>query len=329
MRDALFYDWAGRSVCSNLNSPDLTAKASYEQEIVNTLISSSVNNNTQKLINQSLKNLRKHVDLMKPEQVKAYINTAIGERTKKPLDNDTKRKLVYSYDKFVQVNGLTWTKPHFKTTEITPIIPTSDIVTKIISASSQQMTTVFSIMKETGCNGEEIHKTPRGKIDTQQMIISIEGVKGHDSKAYKLTPQTNNMLINYLAKHPEEYPFPTSRNITRAWVNARTKILNHMQLKEVKYVQLRNLRNYSGAQFYLTHERDPIATQRHFRHKKLTRTQHYLKAIVLDAPTEYITIAIQLGQPDTQKQILEYSNAGYSKLTEADGYLYLRAIKRE
>lgn len=320
--------WAGRSVCSTQNLTVLPSNP-YEQEIINTLIAASKNHNTQKIIAQSLRNIRKHVDLMNPAEVKAYITDALNEKTKKPLSNNTKRKLTMAYDRFCKSNGLQWTAPKFKATEITPIIPTTENVTKIISAANtSKFAIAFAIMREIGCNNEELHQTPRKQIDTQQAIISIVGVKGHDSKAYKLTQQTNEMLIAYLAKNPQEYPFPRSRNITRAWCDFRDRIASNLKQPELKKIQLRNLRNYSGAIFYKgIGKKDPIATMRHMRHKKLERTMHYLRAIVLDEPEEYITVAVQLGQTDTQKRIIEYLNAGYEKATEADGYQYFRIRK--
>lgn len=266
---------------------------------------------------------------MNPKQVEAYIDTAKNLKTKKDLNDNTKRKLTSSYNRFCVVNGIQWTKPKYKTINITPIIPTTENVTKIITAlNTSKFVTIFAIMKETGACAEELHQTHRNRIDTQQAVISITGVKGHDSKTYKLSPQTNEMLIAYLAKYPEEYPFPRSRSVTRAWVTYRNRLADNTKQPELKKIQLRNLRNYSGAMFYKgIGKRDPIATMRHMRHKKLERTMHYLRAINLDEPEEYITVAIQLGTPETQKQIIEHSNAGYEKLTEADGYLYMRIRK--
>jgi hypothetical protein len=91
---------------------------------------------------------------------------------------------------------------------------------------------------------------------------------------------------------------------------------------------MKNLRNYAGAIFYkTTGKHDPIATMRFMRHKRIDTTLHYLQTINLDEPEEYITVAIQLGTPETQKRIIEYSNAGYTKITEADGYQYFRILK--
>jgi hypothetical protein len=66
---------------------------------------------------------------------------------------------------------------------------------------------------------------------------------------------------------------------------------------------------------------------RFMRHKKLETTLHYIRSITLDEPTEYKTVAIQTGQPDTQKEILEYANAGYRFFDEADGFKYYRIRK--
>jgi hypothetical protein len=56
-----------------------------------------------------------------------------------------------------------------------------------------------------------------------------------------------------------------------------------MKQPELANIQLRNLRNYSGAQFYNSMPiRDPVALMRHFRHKKLETTMHYIRAIILD-----------------------------------------------
>jgi hypothetical protein len=68
----------------------------------------------------------------------------------------------------------------------------------------------------------------------------------------------------------------------------------------------------------------------HMGHKKLDTTQHYLRAMTLQMATgeqEYISKAVQLGQPDTIKTIMELVDAGFRKETEADGYQIFRKPK--
>jgi hypothetical protein len=138
-------------------------------------------------------------------------------------------------------------------------------------------------MAEIGCSPEELHSTPRSKINAESGIINIIGHKKHGSAPYKLRLATAEMLRVYLATHPEEYPFPEAQNMTHTWIRARDRVASQLKEPDLKNIQLRNLRNYSGAIYYNSLPiRDPMALMRHFRHKKLSTTQHYIQAIILD-----------------------------------------------
>ena len=68
----------------------------------------------------------------------------------------------------------------------------------------------------------------------------------------------------------------------------------------------------------------------HMGHKKLDTTQHYLRAMTLQIATgeqEYMTKAIQLGTPNTIKEIIELIENGFKKETEADGYQIFKKPK--
>lgn len=85
---------------------------------------------------------------------------------------------------------------------------------------------------------------------------------------------------------------------------------------------MKNLRNYSGAQFYLNYEKDTIGTMRHLRHKRLETTMHYLRAIVLDAEPEYVCRTAKTVEEDAQ-----LTNAGFQYVTERDGIELYRKRK--
>ena len=119
-------------------------------------------------------------------------------------------------------------------------------------------------------------------IDIEQGIITIKGVKGHETLNYKLKHPTHEMLREYLTKYRNFYPFPTPNEMSDAWRTARRKVAEGTKCPEIEKIQMRNLRNYSGAQYYLSMPiRDPIGVMRHLRHKKVERTMHYIRAIVL------------------------------------------------
>jgi hypothetical protein len=146
--------------------------------------------------------------------VKLYIAEATNEKTKQPLSNGTKNKLCQAYDWYCKANGIQWKKPYYKEAEHIPIIPTTDAVTKIITASSKQYAVIFTIMTEIAVEPAELHNTQRRKIDAQRGVISITGTKGHASANYTLKKRTAEMLREYLATHTKEYPFPRPESMS-------------------------------------------------------------------------------------------------------------------
>jgi len=295
----------------------------HEQLIVNTLISLTNNakaENTIKSVSQNLTRMSQHTDLAQPEQVKAYIANATkinGE----PLSNSTKAKLVFCYDCLCKANQIEWKAPKYKWEEGTPIIPTTENVTKIISASTKRYATIFTILAEIGLEGQELHKLHRGKIDTEQGIISVEGCKGHASGTYKLKPRTAEMLREYIAKNPEEYPFPKPKIMSQIWQRVRNTLADNLKQPELKKIPMKNLRNYSGAKLYYSIP-DPIAVMRHLRHKKLETTMHYLRGIVINGEEEYtVKTATNI------KEATELLEHGFQYIQEIDGIKIYRKRK--
>jgi hypothetical protein len=176
----------------------------YEEEINKTIAKVTTEGrakNTIRNFKHRLTQLSKVADLMNPDDVKTAISYA-------KLENSSKSGFALAYEWFAKTNGLKWEKPKYKWTLKTPIIPTTDQVNKIISATTFKFATIFKLMTETAVEGEELHRTHRNQYDPTQTIISIKGLKGHDSANYKLKQPIAIMLSEYLAKYREDYPFP-------------------------------------------------------------------------------------------------------------------------
>ena len=258
--------------------PEVRYKEQKDKTIVKATIEGKAKN-TIKAFRHRLNQLSRFSDLMNPTDVKQAIGYS-------KLANSSKCSFALAYEWFTKANGLKWEKPRFKWNLLTPIIPTTSQVEKIISASTLKFATIYKIMAETGAEGEELHQTHRNQIDTQQAIISIKGLKGHGSANYKLKQPIADMTREYLAKYPTEHPFPHPRTMSDMWRRAReTASKNHNDPQLLK-IPMKSLRNYSGAQFWYSFP-DPIGVMRHLRHKKMETTMHYLRAITLDGDTQY------------------------------------------
>jgi len=221
--------------------------------------------------------------------------------------------MLYAYNCFCKTNQIQWKKPYYKFSEKTPIIPTTENVNKIVSNATTYYATIFKILIETGAEAHELEITNRKDIDQEQGIISITGVKMHDSGTYKLKTATAEMLRIYLAKHPEEYPFPTSKQMGGIWGQTRARAAKKLCQPELKKIKMQNLRNYSGAQLYYKIQ-DPIAVMRHLRHKKLEQTMHYLRGITTGEEEEYT-----VKTATTTKEAIALLEIGFKYETTIEG----------
>ena len=302
-----------------IDAPEKTkqAKKPISLEIldaINKTVTEIKNNGLEsfKQVEHHLKQISRNADIFNTESVKTYIKNMTKEHGEK-IQNSTRNKMITSYDYFCQNQNLCWEKPFYKIDETTPLIPITDHVNKIIGCATNRYCVIFNIMVETGAEGKELEKTPRNKINETDGIISITGTKGHNAGIYKLKESTKEQLKLYLAKNPQEYPFPKSVYIGQVWMETRNRAIKKFCMPELKNVQLRNLRNYSGAQFYYK-TKDPIATQRHFRHKKYDTTDHYLRGMITDGEEEFTC--------KTAKTIAEATaliEAGFQYITEMEG----------
>jgi integrase len=309
-----------------------------EQAIKCTLTDSALKGNSEQHLKRKgkyLLALSKHTDLFDPKATTLYILNAKSQfEPNEPLCNGYKKEIIEYYADFCKSNQIPFDKPRLIYEPPIPIIRTTEQVHEIINSCHARYACIFTILAETGAEQIELHRTPITRINKEKGEISINGVKQHANGVYKLKEQTANMLRTYLSQHPnEEYPFPLPKYMRQAWITARKHASVSLCKPELNTIPLKNLRNYAGAQVWLHGynagfpPKDAIAVMRFMRHKRLEQTLHYIRSINLDEPMEYVTVAIQLGQPDTQKRIIEHANAGYEKLTDADGYLYMRIRK--
>ena len=195
----------------------------YKEQIDNTIAKATAEGKAKNtLINFShrLRQLSRFSDLMNPDDVKQAIGYS-------KLSNSSKCSYALAYDWFCKANGLTWQKPRYKWNLPTPIMPTTDQITKIISATTRKFATIFKLMAEIGVEGEELHQTHRNQFDPTQNIISIKGLKGHDSANYKLKPHIAEMLKEYPSETPKRLSISTTksneRNVEKSKKNSITK----------------------------------------------------------------------------------------------------------
>jgi integrase len=303
----------------------------YNNRIIKTLQQMAADGRKRATIKSAvwtLRTLNRHVDLMNPDAVKLHIAN-LKDKNGEPASDATKHKHIWNYNYFVKTNGLTWIRPKYKYDLPVPITPTKEQAETIITtAPTFNSATVFRILLESGFEGMELHRTTEKHIDTEQGIITVEGHKQHNGRAYKFKASTAELLRTYMATHHRLHPFPSPQAMGDNWRLARKKAAIKLSRPDLNKIPLKGLRNLSGILIWQkTH--DPWTVMYHMGHKKLSTTQHYLRAMTPQQATEqeYTSVAVKLGTPNTLKEIMELIEAGFKKETEADGYQIFRKSK--
>ena len=290
--------------------------AKIEEAIINTILSLKNNgkaDSTIRIVNHNLKQIGRHTNLFDPEAVKQFIANAKTEKGE-PFELSTKNFYAYSYDQFCKTQNIAWKKPYCIYTPKVPLIPSTENVNKILNCATARYTTIFSLLIETGAEAQELHRVKQADIDKENGIISITGIKRHDSGTYKLKERTVEMLRIYLSKNTEKYPFPKPKVMGQVWVETRKRASIKLCYAELRKISMRSLRNHSGAMLYYK-TRDPIGVKRHRRHKKLETTMHYLNGITVNGEEEEFICKT----PTTVEEATQLIETSFQYITDIDG----------
>jgi integrase len=266
-------------------------------------------------VSHKLNQIAKIANLLDPEEVKTYIANA-------KISNHSKQKLANCYNYFAKYNGLKWEKPKYKWERKIPIIPTTQNIDKVISATGRKYATIFTILKETGLETKELETTNRTGIDAERGIISAQGCKGHNSRTIKLCPKTADMLRAYLEKWKANKPFPCARRMGEQWRRNRNRLADKLNEPQLKNIPLRNLRHYFATRTY-DRTKDILLVKQLLGHKKLETTMFYTQLVTFTEDEEYTTKATT---DSKEAQSLLDHNFTY-QLTTPDGIMLFRKRK--
>ena len=289
----------------------------HEDRIINTLLAmknDGLSDETLKVASHKLNQLGRNADLQNPEEIKTYIANS-------NVSNATKQKLANNYNYYCLTNQIDWKKPTYKWERKIPLIPTTENIYKIISASNKKYATIFTILEETGLEGKELETTGRRDIDTEQGIINVQGCKGHNSRSLKLTPQTADLLRAYLHKYTENKPFPKSVRMGEIWRDTRDRLAEKLNQPQLKAIPLRNLRHHYATKTY-DKTKDILLVMQKLGHKKIETTMLYTQLVNFNDEEEYTCKTAS-----NLKEATDLIEHGFQYITEIDGIRLFRKRK--
>jgi integrase len=268
--------------------------------------SAGLNQSTIEKTNERLNYLDRNADLTKPEEVKTFIATM-------KQANSYKQCIVKAYNYLAGANKIQWIKPKYRYQRKIPLIPTNENVKKIIANASTKYAAIFTILDETGLEGEELATLDKNHIDQTQGIINAQGCKGHKSRTFKLKPETAELLRQYLNKYTNEKPFPDAIYMGKIWRRTQNNLAKKLNQPELKKIPLRNLRHKFATTTY-DKTKDMFFTMQQMGHSKYETTLFYAQLIHFDNEQEYtVKVASNL------KEATELIEHGFQLIDTMEG----------
>ena len=163
----------------------------------------------------------------------------------------------------------------------------------------------------------ELATMKRNHVDTEQGIINAEGCKGHNSRSFKLKPQTADTRKTYLHKYTTDRPFPSSRSMGEVWRRMRNRLAKKLNQPQLKNIPMRNLRHHFATMKY-DQTKDILLVKQLLGHKKIETTMFYTQLITFSESEEYTCKTAKT--PEEAAKLIE---SGFTKADEIDGiHLY-------
>jgi integrase len=263
---------------------------------------------------QKLNQLGKHADLQNPQQILTHIANS-------KVSNSTKQKLANCYNYYCITNQISWKKPTYRWERKIPLIPTTENIYKIISASCKKYATPYTILEQTGVEGKELETVTRLDIDQEQGIINVQGCKGHNSRSFKLKQQTADMLRAYLHKYTGEHPFPDSKSMGAIWRRTRNRLANKLNQPQLRTIPLRDLRHHYATKTY-EQTKDILLVMQKLGHKKIETTMLYTQLVNFNEDEEYTCKTAS-----NVKEATDLIEHGFQYVTEIDGFKLFKKRK--
>jgi len=225
-------------------------------------------------------------DLWNPESIK--------ETLAKQTDwkDGYKLQMVYSYENFLAMEGLTWQRPRYKQKSRLPFIPTEQEIDQLIAGVGKKLGTFLQGLKDTGVDPGELMKLRWIDINIETRKVSITPVKGHDPRVLKVSREFLRRLETL--PRQSEYIFTNQDSMTCNFWGTRRRLARKLNNPRLKAITFTTLRHWKGTMEY-HRTRSLMHVKAFLGHKNIQNTIIYvhLEALLFDEGNDefHVTVA--------------------------------------
>jgi len=208
------------------------------------------------------------VDLNDPETVKEALARQEGWR------QSYKLQMVYAYECFLKMCGLTWERPRYKQERTLPFIPTEEELNQLIAGSGKILGTFLQGLKDTGADPGELAKLKWTDVNFGARTVTITPVKGHEPRVLKVSDE----FLRRVGALPRkgDYVFGAkAKSLDVMFWRAKMALARKLDNPRLKAVHLTTFRHWKGTMEY-HRTRDILHVKKLLGHKNIENTMVYV-----------------------------------------------------
>ena len=253
-------------------------------------------------------NIKRLVDLganlWDPESVKEVL-------AKQQWKNNYKRIIIYAYENFLQMEGLTWQRPKYKRQASLPFVPLENELDQLIISCGKILGTFLQGLKDTGTDPGELARLEWIDINKQSRTVSIKHpVKGHNPRILDVSNDFLNRLET-LPKKSERVFNQTS--LASNFYHQRKTVVRKLANPRIKSISLTTFRHWKATMEY-HRTKDILYVMKLLGHKSLKNTMKYIdleKAIYGSPGSEEFTVKVATNT----EEVCELVKVGFEYVT--------------
>jgi len=184
-----------------------------------------------------------------------------------------KMLLMYTYESFLKMENMTWTRPRYAQAESFPFIPTEQELDQLISAASKVIGTFLQGLKDTGADPGELAKLKWTDLNKESRTVNITPVKGHTPRILRVSQQFIDRL-GQLPKNSERI-FPKILSIESRFFDQRKHIAHKLNNPRLLKISFRTFRHWKGTMEY-HRTKDILYVKKILGHKAIQNTLKYI-----------------------------------------------------
>jgi len=262
--------------------------------------------------------LGRQADLWNPENVKGVI------AEQETWGNGFKKCMVNAYERFLEMEGLTWKKPRYKQDQKIPFIPLEKEINQLIAGCGKKMALFLQGLKETGADPGELWRIEWKDLDKARRVVTINHpVKGHNPRTLPISKEWLAML--------ERFPMTSNRVFTNTYRtqyqnfrNQRKRVAAKIGNPRILQIKFTSFRHWKATMEY--HQtKDLLHVKMILGHKCVKNTEIYVSIDrqLFSGFTDDFTSKVATTVEEDRKLI----EAGFEYVTERNGAKIYRKRK--